>query len=177
MQYLLKSFSNISLAIFLMGMAACSDASKIAEELTPRQGSVVTLDVYKSATCGCCTKWVDHIQLDGFSANIHHSADINAIKNKYNIAPKYQSCHTAVSSQGYVFEGHIPSRFISQFLENPPNGSLGLSVPGMPMGSPGMEVGGRFMPYQVLLLKENGSTEVFAVVDTAEEQYNNGQRP
>lgn len=177
MQFLLKSLSNISLALFLMGVAACSDASNIAEQRTLSPGSVVTLDVYKSPTCGCCTKWVDHIQLDGFSANIHHPSDLNAIKNKYGIAPKYQSCHTAVSSQGYVFEGHIPSRFINQFLENPPNDALGLSVPAMPMGSPGMEVGGRFMPYQVLLLKEDGSTEVFAIVDSAEEQYSNGQQP
>lgn len=177
MQYLLKSLSNMSLAIFLMGMAACSDASNIAEQQTPSQGSVVTLDVYKSPTCGCCTKWLEHIQLDGFSANFHHPTDLNAIKNKYSIAPKYQSCHTAVSSQGYVFEGHIPSRYINQFLENPPNGALGLSVPAMPVGSPGMEVGDRFMPYQVLLLKENGSAEVFAIVDSAEEQYTDGQQP
>jgi hypothetical protein len=177
MHYLVKSFSYISLVMFLMGATACSEASNIAEQQAPSKGSVVTLDVYKSPTCGCCTKWVDHLQLDGFSANIHHLTDLNPTKNKYSIAPKYQSCHTAVSSQGYVFEGHVPSRFIKQFLENPPNGALGLTVPAMPVGSPGMEMGDRFMPYQVLLLKENGSADVFAIVDRAEEQYTSGQQP
>jgi hypothetical protein len=69
-----------------------------------------------------------------------------------------------------VFEGHVPARFITQFLKNPPEGAIGLSVPSMPVGSPGMEMGNKFMPYRVLLLGKNASAEVFATVDSADEQ-------
>jgi len=85
-------------------------------------------------------------------------------------APRYQSCHTAVSSHGYVFEGHVPARHIKAFLANPPADAIGLAVPGMPLGSPGMEVGSRFDPYEVLLLKKDGSSEVFARVDSPAQQ-------
>jgi hypothetical protein len=73
-----------------------------------------------------------------------------------------------------VFEGHIPARYIQQFLDNPPADAIGLSVPGMPVGSPGMEVGDKFIPYQVLLLKHDGSTEVFARVEQQTHQYQEG---
>ncbi|HBO96388.1 MAG TPA: hypothetical protein DD667_24145 [Gammaproteobacteria bacterium] len=106
----------------------------------------------------------------GFEAKIHHPADLNRVKDDYGVAPEYQSCHTAVTSDGYVFEGHIPARFVQQFLENPPAGAIGLSVPGMPAGSPGMEMGDRFMPYQVWLLKKDGSAEVFASVNSRDQQ-------
>ncbi|AUD80056.1 hypothetical protein CW740_05995 [Kangiella profundi] len=106
----------------------------------------------------------------GFEAKIHHPADLNRIKADHGIAPKYQSCHTAVTSDGYVFEGHIPAHFVQQFLENPSEGSIGLSVPGMPVGSPGMEMGNKFMPYQVWLLKNDGSAEVFASVNSRDQQ-------
>ncbi|MGB1058644.1 MAG: DUF411 domain-containing protein, partial [Ketobacter sp.] len=83
----------------------------------------------------------------------------------------------AVSKQGFVFEGHIPARYIQQFLANPPEGAFGLAVPAMPVGSPGMEVNERFMPYQVLLLKKDGSTEVFAAVENAAQQYEEADQP
>ncbi len=106
----------------------------------------------------------------GFEANIHHPADLSRVKDEYGIAPEYQSCHTAVARDGYVFEGHVPARFVKKFLDNPPVGAIGLSVPAMPAGSPGMEVGDRFMPYQVWLLKKDGSAEVFASVNSRDQQ-------
>ncbi|NCV99393.1 MAG: hypothetical protein EBW26_01600 [Proteobacteria bacterium] len=75
------------------------------------------------------------------------------------------SCHTAVSSDGYIFEGHIPSEYITQFLTEKPANALGLSVPGMPHGSPGMEVGNHFMPYDVLVLYKDGTSKVYAQVN------------
>ena len=90
--------------------------------------------------------------------------NLQEIKEQHSIKPKYQSCHTAVSEEGYVFEGHIPSKFIKQFLSNPEADAIGLAVPGMPLGSPGMEVQGRFMPYDVLVLFKDGSSEVYAEV-------------
>ena len=86
------------------------------------------------------------------------------IKEKYNIEPQYRSCHTAVSSDDFIFEGHIPSKYIKQFLSEDHPEAIGLSVPGMPLGSPGMEVGNRFMPYDVLILFKDGTSKVYAEV-------------
>ena len=121
----------------------------------------VQLEVYKSPACGCCEEWISHLQSHGLKSTIHHPDDLNAIKNRYRISPQYQSCHTAVSPDGYVFEGHIPAPVITRFLAEKPEGAIGLAVPGMPVGSPGMEMGERFTPYDVLLLKSDGSSEVY----------------
>lgn len=126
------------------------------------------MTVYKTPTCGCCQKWVDHVDGNGFSSKVVSLNNLNTIKSKYNIQGRYQSCHTGVvvTKQGeYVFEGHIPSEYVSQFLANPPEGAIGLSVPGMPAGSPGMEVGDRRDYYQVLQLNEDGSSSIYAHVN------------
>ena len=123
-----------------------------------------SLLVHKTQTCGCCKMWVEHLKMNGLKANTQDHENLDEIKKMYGIKPQYRSCHTAVSKDGYIFEGHIPSKYITQFLsENHPN-AIGLSVPGMPMGSPGMEVGDRFMPYDVLILYKDGSSNVFAEV-------------
>lgn len=131
----------------------------------------VALDVYKSETCGCCQDWIDHMQDQDFGVTTHHPVDLAAEKQKLGVDPRYQSCHTAVSADGYIFEGHIPAKVVNSFLAEKPHGAIGLAVPGMPVGSPGMEVGNRFMPYDVLLLKDDGSTEVYASIETAQAQY------
>ena len=125
-----------------------------------------SLLVHKTPTCGCCKMWVEHLKTNGLKANTQDHENLDEIKKMYGIKPQYRSCHTAVSKDGYIFEGHIPSKYITQFLsENHPN-AIGLSVPGMPMGSPGMEVGDRFMPYDVLILFKDGSSKVYAEVNT-----------
>ena len=131
----------------------------------------IALDVYKSPTCGCCGKWIEHAEQRGFSVSTHHPENLNQLKVDQGIAPRVQSCHTSVSAEGYVFEGHIPARYIRDFLANPPAGARGLAVPAMPLGSPGMEVKDRFMPYEVLLLQDDGSTAVYAKVTTPGQQY------
>lgn len=131
----------------------------------------VSVTVHKTPTCGCCEKWVNHLHAAGYEASTVEHEDLSAIKSAYSIQGRYRSCHTGVVStlQGdYVFEGHVPARFIDEFLENPPAGALGLSVPGMPVGSPGMEVGDRKDYYQVLLLKNDGSAEIYAHVNAPE---------
>jgi len=120
-----------------------------------------TLVVYKNPQCGCCGKWVEHINDFGFSSQIDAISNVGSIKSKYGIEPRYRSCHTAVVD-GYAFEGHIPAHVIRQFLTEKPQNVIGLSVPGMPAGSPGMEMGDRHDAYDVLLLKQDGSTEVYA---------------
>ncbi|WP_374972436.1 DUF411 domain-containing protein [Spongiibacter marinus] len=104
---------------------------------------------------------MSHIEEFGFESEVNHPANLNKIKSDKGIAPPYQSCHTAVTNDGYVFEGHVPGPVIQRFLAAPPKDAIGLAVPGMPEGSPGMEVGNRFDPYDVLLLKKNGSYEVY----------------
>ena len=126
--------------------------------------SEVSLLVHKTPTCGCCKMWIKHLEGNGFTASIEDHSNLQEIKEKYDIKPEYRSCHTGVSKDGYIFEGHIPSKFIKQFLADPEADAIGLSVPGMPLGSPGMEVEGRFMPYDVLVLYKDGSSKVYAEV-------------
>ncbi len=129
------------------------------------------LQVYKSPTCSCCEKWLDHLEQQSFISKAHNQASLSAFKTDKGIAPQYRSCHTAVSKEGYVFEGHVPAKFIHQFLASPPKNAIGLAVPGMPVGSPGMEVGDKFMPYQVILLKADSSYEVYAELNNYQEQF------
>lgn len=119
---------------------------------------------HKTPTCGCCKEWVKHANNNGFKVHTQDHQNLEDIKKMYAIKPEYRSCHTSVSTDGFIFEGHIPAKYIAQFLsENHPN-ALGLSVPGMPLGSPGMEFDNRFAPYEVLILYKDGSSKVFAEV-------------
>ncbi|MCW8834159.1 MAG: DUF411 domain-containing protein [Colwellia sp.] len=171
----LKCCATFVLVIIL---TSCSDNTKdntktadsAKTQITQQQA--IALAVYKSPTCGCCKKWISHIDDNGFQSKAHNVQDISFIKEKYSIAPRYRSCHTAISKEGYVFEGHVPAKFIQQFLkEQHGKDIIGLSVPAMPLGSPGMEVDDMFHPYKVLLLKSDGSYEVYANVQSYEEQF------
>ncbi|MEX2489129.1 MAG: DUF411 domain-containing protein [Pseudomonadales bacterium] len=123
------------------------------------------MTVYKSATCGCCGDWVKHMQRAGFEVEPVDVQDLNAVKREHDVHRQLQSCHTGVTKDGYFFEGHIPAKVITAFLENPPDGAKGLAVPGMPMGSPGMEMG-KFQPFDVLLVREDGSTSVYERIES-----------
>lgn len=126
--------------------------------------------VYKSPTCGCCTSWLNHMKSAGFNTLIKDSKNLNAIKDRLGITPKNQACHSAIF-QGYVFEGHIPSNVIQNFLMNRPSNVIGLAVPAMPVGSPGMDTAEAFSPYHVLLLKKDGSSEKYAKVSSNNISY------
>lgn len=137
-----------------------------------QQGEVQPLlKVYKTSTCGCCVKWLTHLTQQGVTHQTYDLSDLGSIKSKLQTLPRYQSCHTGVSQGGYVFEGHVPAKFIKQFIAKPVKGAIGLSVPAMPLGSPGMEVGQRFHPYQILVLMAGGRSLVFAEISTYEEQF------
>ncbi len=139
----------------------------------------VHLDVYKSASCGCCKGWMAHLahsQRGKSSTEAWHiegkdTDALSEVKTRFKIPAQYRSCHTAVTRSGYVFEGHIPARYIKSFLDNPPEDAFGLAVPGMPVGSPGMESGVRFQPYTIQLLLKDGSSRPFATVSGFGEQY------
>ncbi|GIR40831.1 MAG: hypothetical protein CM15mP51_16110 [Porticoccaceae bacterium] len=121
----------------------------------------LTLTVHKTPFCGCCKKWIKHAREAGINIIEKDHQNLNAIKREYKINPKHQSCHTSISKDGYIFEGHIHADVIKKYLENPSENSKGLSVPGMPIGSPGMEMDGRLDDYVVLTMFEDNKDEIF----------------
>lgn len=117
--------------------------------------------VYKSPTCGCCTKWADHMHKSGFEVKEIAIENLNSIKVEHGITSETASCHTAIV-EGYVVEGHVPAKEVKRLLSERPD-ARGLTVPGMPIGSPGMEVEGRQADaYDVLLIEKDGGTRVWA---------------
>jgi hypothetical protein len=120
------------------------------------------IEVWKSTTCECCGNWVKHLEANGFTVKVNAASPsmLDQLKKEAGISDKLASCHTA-KIDGYVIEGHVPAPDIKRLVAEKPE-AIGLTVPGMPTGSPGMEQGGKFEPYEVLLVKKDGTTEVFA---------------
>ena len=116
------------------------------------------VEVYKSPTCGCCTDWIKHLQQNGFTVKAHDVGNVSAYRAKFGVPDQLGSCHTAMAG-GYAIEGHVPAREIKRLLEERPK-AKGLAVPGMPMGSPGME-GPRSDAYEVLLFQADGKYAVY----------------
>ena len=104
------------------------------------------------------------------TANGQDVSDLAVFKQRYGVPNNMRSCHTTVTSDGYVFEGHVPAKYVAQFLANPPSEAIGLAVPGMPMGSPGMEYQNRFDPYQIMQINKDGSSTVYAQVESPQQQ-------
>ncbi len=118
--------------------------------------------VYKSATCTCCHKWVTHLENAGFTVQAHNREDMNNVKSSLGVIPGLASCHTAVID-GYLIEGHVPASDIKRLLTEKPQNIVGLTAPGMPRFSPGMQAEG--LPpkgYDVLTFDQNGNTQVFS---------------
>ncbi len=119
-----------------------------------------TVEVFKSPQCGCCQKWVDHLKENGFDVTVQDTENMQPIKMQARIPAGKGSCHTAFVD-GYVIEGHVPASDIKRLLDEKP-AAQGLTVPGMPIGSPGMEMGDRHDAYDVLLFQKDGSSETFS---------------
>ena len=162
----MKVFSALLLAFLV---TACGDDGppepQATETTAPASEEMKTastdpvLEVYKSPTCGCCGAWVDHMKENGYQVVVHEQQNLQSIKEKAGILPGQGSCHTAFIGD-YVIEGHVPASDVDRLLAERPD-AKGLTVPGMPVGSPGMEMGDRVDAYDVLLFDEN-STEVFS---------------
>jgi hypothetical protein len=120
------------------------------------------IEVWKAPSCDCCDAWVAHLEANGFAVKAHGASQsmLDEIKRKAGITDKLASCHTG-KIDGYVIEGHVPAADIKRLISERPE-AAGLTVPGMPIGSPGMEVGDEKEPYDVLLIKKDGTTDVFA---------------
>lgn len=131
--------------LMLGGVSAAADLPKV--------------DVYKSATCGCCGKWADHMRQQGFEVTTHNVANVAADRKRLGMPDGVSSCHTAVVG-GYLIEGHVPAADVKRLLAEKPK-AVGLAVPNMPNGSPGME-SPHPVPYDVLLVQSNGSVRTFA---------------
>lgn len=121
--------------------------------------SATQVEVFKSPYCGCCEKWIEHMQKNGFKVNSHNVNDVPAARKSLGMPDRVGSCHTAKVG-GYLIEGHVPAADIQRLLKEKPR-AVGLAAPGMPQGSPGMETA-THVPYETLLVQADGSTTVFA---------------
>lgn len=126
-----------------------------AEDIKP-----VEIEVYRSASCSCCSKWVNHLKQNKFIVRDYVVDDVQKVKDKYGVPKNMASCHTALVN-GYVVEGHVPAKDITRLLKEKPE-IVGISVPGMPVGTPGMEMGGRKDPYEVISFDKNKNNQVFS---------------
>jgi hypothetical protein len=159
-----------ALAAAPLALAACSPDAPRAEAAPAEQTaptapasafdpSLPAVTVYKSSTCGCCASWAEHLRENGFAVETVDVDDLQAVKTENGVPSALQSCHTAVVD-GYVVEGHVPAADVKRLLAEAPEAD-GLAVPGMPIGSPGMEQGDTVQPYDVILFGDSGTT-VFA---------------
>ena len=141
----------------LLGMVAMGAAS-IAVAAKPQ---ILEIQVWKDPNCGCCNAWIEHLEKNGFSPSVIDAGN-NAARARLGLPQKFASCHTGLV-QGYVIEGHVPAADIRRLIKEKPD-ATGIAVPGMPIGSPGMDgpdYGKQRDPYQVLLIHKNGSSKVF----------------
>lgn len=168
----------ISLGFFLVGCTNVSekssssptkqeiqskDSSKSGEINQNKIGDVKSkeITVYKSPTCGCCSKWEEHLTKAGFQVTSKPTENMVEIRRQYNVPDKMQSCHTAIID-GYVIEGHVPADDVKKLLETRPEGIAGLAAPGMPQNSPGMQPEGKKPSgYDVLSFDRQGNAKVF----------------
>ena len=180
----LPSIARVTIAAGAMVVAACAtppadEPAPSAEAATPAAGpaiatpaaaasadaatvaDTVSITVYKEPTCGCCAKWVEHIEAHGFRVDARDVADVHSIKGDLGVPSQVATCHTGLVG-GYIVEGHVPADIIRRMLrERPP--IVGIAVAGMPMGSPGMEGdGSRKDRYDVIAIGRDGRTSVYA---------------
>jgi hypothetical protein len=136
-------------------------ASSLLCPVAAAANAPLAIKVYKDPYCGCCGSWVDHLHANGFSAEVDASRDLAFVHKELGVPDAVLSCHVGVID-GYFVEGHVPADDIKRLLAERPD-AKGLAVPGMPIGSPGMEVEGQPVePYDVLLVAKDGTTTVFA---------------
>ena len=134
-------------------------AESVWDKETPKLEQPVEIVVYRSPTCGCCKKWVKHLEKHQFEVKDVVERDMAGIKEKYGVPEKLGSCHTAVVN-GYVVEGHVPAGDIKAMLKMKPK-IAGISVPGMDSGTPGMEMGNRKDPFRVIAFDKEGHFQIF----------------
>lgn len=155
------STASTSAADLPVTAAVVAEAAPVAPALTPLAASLPLVVVHKSPSCGCCVAWVEHMQHAGFAVEVRNVDNLDPVKTRVGVPAGKGSCHTAEVG-GYFVEGHVPADDVKRLLAERPD-AKGLTVPGMPMGSPGMEVpDGRVQPYTVELVGRDGATSAYA---------------
>lgn len=137
-------------ALLMLALLGAVSATASAAEI---------VDVYKSPNCGCCGKWIDHMKDAGFEVRTHNVMDVPLARKTLGMPERFGSCHTAKVG-GYVVEGHVPAADVQRLLKEKPK-AVGIAVPSMPPGSPGME-SAKPVPYNTLLIQAGGEATVFA---------------
>jgi hypothetical protein len=147
---------RIGIGVVVLAAVAAVGASMAAQ----RAAATPTIEVYKTPTCGCCGNWVTHLEEHGFTTHVTDLDDLSDLKASHGVPARAQSCHTAIVD-GYVIEGHVPAADVRRLLKERPQ-VAGLAVPGMPIGSPGMEYGTTVQPYDVLTFDAAGQLQVYS---------------
>ncbi len=143
------NFEKIAAAVVALFLPVCVQIQAADRQMT----------VFKTPTCGCCGKWIEHLRANGFRVVVKEVSNTSESRRQYGVPDKLQSCHTAIV-EGYSIEGHVPAADIQTLLKTRPK-AKGLAVPGMPIGAPGMEQGARRNPYSVLLFTSEGTASEF----------------
>jgi hypothetical protein len=145
----MKMRSKASMILAPLALLACVQSAAAA-----------TIEVVKSASCGCCSHWVEYLRAEGFEVRIVEVEDVTPAARQAGVPDDLRSCHTA-AVEGYAIEGHVPAADIRRLLAERPE-AAGIAVPGMPIGSPGMEQGDAREPYATILFSRDGHRQVFA---------------
>jgi len=161
-----QSFISISATLILIfpmliqADEASTDLPKTPLLQAPLSATQHPVKMYKSPNCDCCTGWAEHLKKNGYQVSTYKREDMDVVKTKHGVSAKLRSCHTALVD-GYVIEGHVPAEDVTRLLKERPD-IVGLSAPGMPMRSPGMQsVGQKPHGYDVLAFTQDGKTTVF----------------
>jgi hypothetical protein len=145
---ILKAFLAMCLLVINVGVSAESV-----------DGKPIDIVVYRSPSCGCCGKWLEHLKQNNFNVKDIVTDNVQAIKDKYGVSKEMASCHTAIVD-GYVVEGHVPANDIKTLMKTKTK-VVGIAVPGMPAGTPGMEMGGKKEPYNVMSFDRENHYQIF----------------
>ena len=147
----------LALAFAFLGLSLQAPA---AAGLIAQSSALPKVIAYKDPNCGCCSLWIAHMKRAGFTVTAVNTPDMTAVRREYRVPANLQSCHTAVVD-GFVVEGHVPADDVKRLLAERPK-VVGIAVPGMPVGSPGMEQGGQKQAYKVMSFDQAGKTMVFS---------------
>jgi len=156
-----SSITRRSWLTSVAGMLAGGAALGMLPQRADAAGVATPLTVYKDPSCGCCTKWVAHLTANGLKPEVKDRSDMAALKDSLGVPKQLRSCHTAVAGK-YVIEGHVPAADLKRLLSSAPKDVIGLAVPDMPAGSPGMEMGSSADRYDVIAFGSGGKTRVFS---------------
>ncbi len=154
-----KSSKNFPIVFFLLFFTPILNAQSVWDKPAAALSEPTQITVYRSPTCGCCGKWLEHLKKHGFEVKDIKTEEMSVIKGQLGVPQHLGSCHTALVN-GYIIEGHAPAGDIIKLLQDKPD-IAGLTVPGMVTGSPGMEMGGDKEPFAVFSFDKKGKTEKF----------------